>query len=285
MLDAPQRSWILSAMLLNVPLKNMTFVAFDTETSGAYPLDSELCEIAAVKWQGGAVVDTFQSLIKPTQQMSDFIIGIHGITNEMVANAPNVGDVIPRFHKFIQDSVVVGHHVAFDLGFVAYEFEKKSLMLPKAPALCSSLLSRKLFPQSPNHKLQTLIDFLKLHKGQAHRALDDTKACLDLTLKCFELFGWDKTLEDILAFQGVRLEWENFSLYRLQDSDVGNAIVSAIQKKALLDMSYRSQNDRRRVRPIGVVRNPGGDYMVAYEGADKQHKRFYINKIVSASAV
>lgn len=272
-------------MRLNLPLKDMTVVAFDTETSGAYPLDSEICEIAAVKWQAGKVIDTFQTLVKPTKAMSDFIIGIHGITNEMVDDAPSIGDVVPKFHQFIQDSVVLAHHAAFDLGFVAYEFEKKGLSFPKIPALCSSLLSRKLFPESKNHKLQTLIEFFQLKKGQAHRAMDDAVACLEVGLRCFEKFGWDKTFGEILAYQVSKLEWDNFSIFKLQDNEVYNAIVNALIKDLDLEMSYRAAGDRRRVRPVGLVRNPDGDYMVAYEGADQQSKRFYLGKIVAAKPV
>ncbi len=272
-------------MNLATPLKDLTIVAFDTETSGAYPLDSDLCEIAAVKWKNGQIIDTYQTFVKPTKKMSDFIITIHGITNEMVESAPAVNQVIEDFYKFISDSVVVAHHAPFDLGFIGYEFEKKNLMLPTVPALCSSLLSRKLFPESKNHKLQTLVDFFKLEKGVAHRALDDSKACLAVTLKCIEKFGWDKTLEDLLKAQVVRLEWKNFSIYSLQDTSVGNAVVSAILSGRNIDLSYRNDNDHRILTPLGVVRNPDGDYIVALQPPEPEQKRFYFKRIVAAKIV
>lgn len=272
-------------MNLSTPLSELTYTAFDTETTGAYPLDSEICEIAAVKWRYGQVVDTFQTLVKPQQVISDFIIGIHGITNEMVANSPAITDVIANFHRFISDSVLIAHHAPFDLGFVAYEFEKKSLSLPTLPALCSSLLTRKIFPESPNHKLQTLIDFFGIEKGTAHRALDDSKACLKVFLKIAEKVGWDKTFEDILKIQVTRLEWKNFSLYSLQDTSIGHALVSSIENKRDLELSYRTSSDHRVVKPIGVVRNPQGDYLVALQPPEIQQKRFYLTRIVAARTI
>lgn len=269
-------------MNLSTPLKDLTIVAFDTETSGAYPLDSDLCEIAAVKYKNGEVIDTYQTLIKPRKKMSDFIIGIHGITNEMVENAPAVTDVITDFYKFIEGAVVAAHHAPFDLGFIGYEFEKKNLMLPTTPALCTSLLSRKLFPESKNHKMKTLVEFFDLEKGTAHRALYDSKACLAVLLKCIEKFGWDKTFEQLLKEQHVRLNWKDFSLYALQDTSVGNAIVSAILTGREIDLSYRNANDHRALKPLGVVRNPDGDYVVALEPPGAEPKRFYFNRIVAA---
>ncbi len=192
--------------------QNLTFVAFDTETSGAYPLSADICEIGAVKWQSGKIIEEFHTLLKPKELMSDFIIGIHGITNEMVSNAPRVEDKIKDFYDFIQHSVVVAHHAPFDLGFIAIEFEKAGLKLPEDPALCSSLLSRKLIPEAPRHKLQILIQHLKLHQGQAHRASDDAKACFEVALHCFQRAGAEATLEDLIKLQGKKLYWIDYSM-------------------------------------------------------------------------
>ena len=87
-------------MTLKSSWKQTTIIAMDTETTGKYPLESELCEIAAVKWRGGRIVDEYKTLIKPTYLMSDQVIAIHNITNEMVAKAPSIGEVIGGFLQF-----------------------------------------------------------------------------------------------------------------------------------------------------------------------------------------
>ena len=81
-------------MDLSINVSNIPFVVLDLETSGKYPIESQICEIAAVKWLGGKEVDSYQTLVKPDHQMSDFVISIHNITNEMVKDAPHVSAVI-----------------------------------------------------------------------------------------------------------------------------------------------------------------------------------------------
>src|SRR5690606_36090270 len=120
------------------------------------------------------------------------------ITDEMLADAPDIADVIPKFHRFIEGAYLVAHHAPFDMGFLAVEFEKLTLQLPNNPVFCSSLLSRRLVPESANHRLQTLISHLGLTVGQAHRALDDSKACLEFALNCFRRSGEHCSLQDLL---------------------------------------------------------------------------------------
>ncbi|MEM7645865.1 MAG: 3'-5' exonuclease, partial [Pseudomonadota bacterium] len=181
-------------------------IAIDTETSGQYPIQDDLCEVAAVKSVGGKVVETYQQLIKPREKMTDFVIGIHGITNKMVEDAPSVSEVLPGFHEFVKDGVIVGHHSPFDLGFLVYDFEKLKLPIPSQPALCSSLMSIHSIVGPPNHKLQTLVKYLGLDGGQAHRALDDAMACLQLLFECFKRKNVE-TFADAFKIQGGPLWW------------------------------------------------------------------------------
>lgn len=262
-------------------LKDETLISFDTETTGKYPLESEICEIAAVKYAGGRVIDTFQSLIKPTRLMGEEVIKIHGITNEMVAQAPRIGEVIPQFHKFIQDGYVIAHHAPFDMGFVSVDFENAGLALPERAAICSSRLSREVITDSPNHKLQTLIPHLGIQQGTAHRALDDAQACLEVALKCFERAQLN-TVEDVFAKQGGALHWKDYSMQELQfrNKSLG-LLVDAIKNKLHVRLIYSSGSKpgrERTVEPIGIVRNPDGDFFLAYDNSPFP-KRFYINKV------
>ncbi|PIS11739.1 MAG: hypothetical protein COT73_02405 [Bdellovibrio sp. CG10_big_fil_rev_8_21_14_0_10_47_8] len=151
------------------PWTEFDLIAFDTETSGAYPLGSEVVEFGAVKWRGGQVIDSYQTLLKPSEPMTPFIIGIHGITNEMVENAPKISEKIHEIREFIEGSILMAHHAPFDMGFMAVDFQKNKIPFPSEPVLCTSLLARQLIPESHNHKLQTLIQVLKLDQGAAHR--------------------------------------------------------------------------------------------------------------------
>lgn len=257
------------------------YVAFDTETSGAYPVGFEVVEFGAVKWKAGKVIDRYQTLLKPSRLMSDFIIGIHGITNEMVADAPLMKDKVHEIRDFFSGSLLMAHHAPFDMGFMALEFEKAGIEFPQEPVLCTSLLARKLIHETVNHKLQTLVKFFGFDAGAAHRASDDARNCLDVGIKCFERLGPKATAADLIKAVGVRLQWSDYIMLGSDDKVVQH-IIECIQQEQPIQFQYASvgkSNETRSATPIGIVRNPDGDYMMARCHRDNAQKRFYLSKI------
>jgi len=269
--------------------KEETFIAIDLETSGSNPLFSEICEIGAAKWRAGKLVDKYQVLIKPTHKMDDEIIAIHGITNEMVKDAPSIESQIKSFYDFLQDGIILAHHAPFDMGFLAHEFEKANLKLPFKNVICTSLLSRKVIPESPNHKLVTLRKFLNLESNTAHRAYDDSFSCLELAIKCFERMGDDAGLTQIYERQGGGLNWYNFSLVELQKEPHFEALMlSLLDKKCAVQVVYMGGSQKgkwRTIYPVGIVRSPQGDYLVARDEPDGYTKRFYLKKLTDSKFI
>lgn len=268
-------------MDLDLPLNEYSYVAFDLETSGAYPIGHDVVEFGAVKWCQGQELGRLQFLLKPCELMTDFIIGIHGITNEMVQDAPPMSEKIHEIHEFLKGSVIMAHHAPFDMGFMAVEFEKARLSLPSEPALCTSLMSRKWIHGVDNHKLQTLVKHLQVDGGQAHRAYDDAKACLQVGLACFHKMPGDTTLAQAIKSQGKNLWWKDYSLLFSTDAHIKN-LIEAIYAKKDVDLIYQggsTKGETRRLTPIGIVRNPDGDYLQAFCHKDKTAKRYYLNRI------
>lgn len=260
-------------------------MAFDSETTGKYPLESEICEVAAVKWANGQIVGDFQSLVKPRRTMSDEVIKIHNITNEMVTHAPRIEEVVPGLAQFLNGSVLIAHHAPFDLGFLVPEYENLKIYLPKEPVLCTSLLSRKVIRESSNHKLQTLVRLLNLDGGQAHRALDDAKTCLLVALECLKRLGEETSLQQALEIQGQKLAWADYSLDALLEHSRFQHLMRAIKDQKTVDLVYEggSRPGRSRVvQPIGLVRNPQGDFLVATEDGEWPPKRYLLEKITEA---
>lgn len=270
------------------PWTEYTYVAFDTETSGAYPVGADVIEFGAVKWRGGQEVGTYQTLLKPRELLSDFNMSIHGISNEMVADAPKMAEKIREIRDFLTGAVCMAHHAPFDLGFMALEFEIHKLPLPTEPVLCTSLLSRKWIHGSENHKLQTLVKFLNLEGGAAHRALDDARACLQVGMECFRRMGESFTLDQVLKSQGKNLQWSDYSLVRWNNPLV-NVLMEAVYQKKDVEIVYEksasAKAEPRRLTPLGIVRNPDGDYLQAFCLRDHASKRFQLNKIKDAALI
>ncbi|MFZ3228615.1 MAG: 3'-5' exonuclease [Pseudobdellovibrio sp.] len=256
-------------------------VAFDTETSGAYPLESEIIELGAVKWFQGKIVGKFQTLLKPSKPLVPDNIRIHGITNEMVNGAPLMHDQLASFCEFINGSILLAHHAPFDLGFLAIEIENEKLNFPSNIHLCTSLLSRALLTTT-NHKLQTLIKELNLSGGSAHRAYDDAYACLQVFLKCIEKLDAPVSIERLLQIQKKEIVWNNYKIIQSENKKI-LALADAIVKNKSLSIIYAGGQTKGQPRPIspkGIVRNPDGDYIQADCGLDMKRKRFYIEKIL-----
>lgn len=99
--------------------KNTGYVVFDLETTGLSSFRDETIEFGAVRVdKDGKIIETFNTLVKPTKPITKFIQDLTGISNKMLANAHSIYTVLPKFHNFAGDSVLVGHNVKFDIAFV-----------------------------------------------------------------------------------------------------------------------------------------------------------------------
>ncbi|MGE0529110.1 MAG: exonuclease domain-containing protein [Bdellovibrionales bacterium] len=271
---------------VNTLWSDSTFVAIDLETTGKYPMDAEICEMAAVKWRGGQVIGSFHSLIKPTHRMSEEVIAIHNISNEMVENSPAIGAKLSEFHDFIREGWLIAHHAPFDMGFLAWEFEKARLPFPERPGLCTSLLSRAINFDVPNHRLATLAAHFGIPAGAAHRALDDARTCLNVALRYFEKLGAEAKLSDILGIQVTPLPWERFSIEALTEREHFRTLVRALRDRREVHITYEGGSrpgQSRKVFPLGLVRQPESDFLVATEGNNEgdevKPKRYFLEKI------
>ena len=155
----------------------MTRIAvIDFETTGISPaMGDRATEVAIVMMEGGRVVDRFQSLMNAGVRIPSFITQLTGITNAMVADAPPAAQVMAEAGRFVGDVPMVAHNASFDRKFWVEELARAGLDAPQ-PFACTVLLSRRLYPQAPSHRLGALADFHRLPRtGQAHRALADAE--------------------------------------------------------------------------------------------------------------
>ena len=163
----------------------MTRIAvIDFETTGISPsMGDRATEVAIVITEGGRVVDRFQSLMNPGVRIPAFITELTGITNAMVASAPPAETVMAEAARFVGNLPLVAHNASFDRRYWQAELARADLPAPH-PFACTVLLSRRLYPDAPSHKLGSLVDRLQLPRtGRVHRALADAEMAAELLLR------------------------------------------------------------------------------------------------------
>ena len=153
----------------------------DFETTGTSPgLGDRATEVAIVMTEGGRVVDRFQSLMNTGMHIPAFITQLTGITNAMVAAAPPATQVMTEAARFVGSAPMVAHNAGFDRRFWQAELALCGLPAPQ-PFACTVMLSRRLYPEAPSHKLGLLVDWFGLPRtGAAHRALADAEMAAEL---------------------------------------------------------------------------------------------------------
>ncbi|MDO9081067.1 MAG: 3'-5' exonuclease [Desulfuromonadales bacterium] len=155
---------------------NYSVVVLDFETTGLSPdYGDRAIEIGAVLLQDNRVVDRFQSLMNPEMRVTSFIEEYTGITNKMLASAPSITEVMSKFAKFMAGHHLVAHNANFDRRFLDAELLRINKRRHQEFA-CSMLLARRLYPDAPSHRLETLVRYKNLvTNGVYHRALADAE--------------------------------------------------------------------------------------------------------------
>ena len=153
----------------------------DFETTGATPAHgARATEVAICLLEGGRIVDRFASLMNAGVRIPSFITQLTGITNDMIAAAPPADAVMREAAAFVGERPMVAHNAAFDRQFWRSELAHCGLQSSHDFA-CTLLLSRRLYPEAPNHKLSTLAKWFDLPaSGRAHRALADAEVAAHL---------------------------------------------------------------------------------------------------------
>jgi len=157
------------------------YVVVDVETSGLEPSQgARVIEIAAIRTPGdGTVTDSFHTLINPGSNDVG-LTSLHGITAEMVEDAPVFEQVVNHVRRIFSNAIFVAHHSLFDERFVASEFAHAGEELNLMPGTCTYWMSRSVSDNVENHKLATLIKRYELDGGLAHSAYSDAMAVVQM---------------------------------------------------------------------------------------------------------
>lgn len=153
--------------------KKIIEIVLDTETTGLDYTREKMVEFAALRLENGKIKDEFQTLINPEQHIRKSSIAIHGITEEMVKDAPTEAEIMPKILEFIGDYPIVGHNVIFDFSFI----NEASLRVFKRGITNEKIDSQQMFkeiaPDLESHGLSALTERFKVDLTNHHRAMAD----------------------------------------------------------------------------------------------------------------
>ena len=160
-------------------LDNQEYCIFDIETTGLSAVSEKITEIGAIKMKNGEIIDEFECFVNPGKPIPFNITQITGITDEMVANAETIVEVLPKLIEFIGDATIVAHNAEFDMGFIKYNAKCLNLKIENK-YIDTLAMSRQLFPEFKKHKLGIIAENLGIEVTNAHRALDDVKTLVQI---------------------------------------------------------------------------------------------------------
>ena len=172
--------------LLRLYQDGAVFTAFDTETTGLSSHNDRLLEIGAVQFSKDGVLATYSQLINPCRTIPYEATRINTITHEMVRECPKEQEVLPHFHSFVGNSILVAHNANFDVKFVNTALSRHGHQILVNQIEDTVKLSRAIFPELEKHSLQFLAQHFSINPGNAHRATDDARVCMEVLLRCFQ---------------------------------------------------------------------------------------------------
>jgi DNA polymerase III subunit epsilon len=181
MFDAVTGLWSLSrTSTLRVPLDQAEFVVVDLETASGRPAPGSIIEIGAYRMRGRQILEPFQNLVKPRIRIPRFVARLTSITEDMIASAPPIEEVLPSFRAFLGNAVMVAHNAQFDHAFLDFEFRRLFGIGLLNPVLCTLRMARRLLPSVRRRRLDLLAEHFGLSTAGRHRGLGDARMAAEL---------------------------------------------------------------------------------------------------------
>jgi len=187
----------------NRKLAELTYTVFDLETTGLNPNEGdEIISVGAIRIVNGRLLqkERFEQLVDPRRSIPWTSVKIHGIHPEMLQGKPNIDEVLPMFHDFVKDTILVAHNAAFDMRFLQLKEEQTGVRFVN-PVLDTLLLSAVVHPSHEDHNLEAIANRLGVRILARHTAMGDAIATAEMFLKFLPLLSQQQifTLKQALA--------------------------------------------------------------------------------------
>ncbi|HEY6437585.1 MAG TPA: exonuclease domain-containing protein, partial [Ignavibacteriaceae bacterium] len=195
---------MITSELPTTLLKDAEFSVLDVETTGLSARNNRVIEIGIVKVKNLKVVDKYTTLINPECDIPYFITQFTGISNRDVAHSPNFSDTAEKIEEFIGNSIISGHNLSFDEGFLRYEFIRNGFEPLSNLNVCTLKLARKVFSTLKSKSLASVTSHLGIKNRDSHRALSDAEATAQILIKFIKLLSKEKgiiTLQQLIEYE------------------------------------------------------------------------------------
>lgn len=172
-------------------LSELSYTVFDTETTGLDPSNGdEIIQIGAVRIVNGKLLrqESFEQLVDPERDIPAASIPIHGIQPEMVRGQPTIDKVLPAFHAFAEDTVLVAHNAAFDMRFLQLKEPQTGVQFDQ-PVLDTLLLSALVHPSQESHRLEAIAERFNVPVMGRHTAMGDAMVTAEVFLRLLPLLA------------------------------------------------------------------------------------------------
>jgi DNA polymerase III epsilon subunit-like protein len=212
--DTPDQTPIMTVLPGELALDQLVFTVLDIETTGLSPKKNAITEITAIQYrwhtatQHAEELGMLTTLVKPTDGITDEVVRITGITADMVANAPLPRQVLQQLLDLLgQNPVIVGHNVAFDIGFIREKLLENGLpagVVALERGVCTRNLARKLIPGLPGYEGVVVAHACDVVNDNPHRAEADVRMSAGILFHLLRhaLAGKVSNLADLQAIQG-----------------------------------------------------------------------------------
>lgn len=188
-----------------------TLVALDIETTGLDPKDDAILEIGAIRFNGRRIEEEWSTLVNPGRAIPQFITQLTGITNQMVAHAPPISDVLAELADLVGDVPIVGHNISFDLAFLS-----RHRLFQYNDNIDTYEMASVMLPNASRYALGTLAQILAVPFPATHRALDDSLATQGVYLRLHEM-ALDLPIELLaeIVHMSEQIDWGGYLGFRL----------------------------------------------------------------------
>lgn len=189
-----------SSFALDAMLEELPIVFMDFETTGTDTRRCKITEIGAVKYFKRKEIGRFSQLVNPGESLAAEVVALTGITDEMLADAPPAGAVLPQFHEFLRGCVCVAHNAEFDASILAYESVRVGIRC-NYHVLCTLKMSRALIKDIERRNLDSLAAYFGLSFESRHRSIGDILVTAGVMWRLLDANPSLRTLKDLMLYR------------------------------------------------------------------------------------